>query len=95
MTDDAGSCSLAERLARYAASPGVQDQPQMLQDLLEASEQVSDFQALRRVWSAAFEHLEGQIGQEFAELLGTKGMTDVWRRRRQFKVTTTRGRPRS
>jgi hypothetical protein len=92
MADDAESCSLAERLACYAASPGVQ--PQMQQDLLAASEQVSDFQALRRAWRAAFEHLEIETGQEFAELLGTKGMTDACRRRRQFKVVTTRG-PRS
>jgi hypothetical protein len=77
MTDGAEPCSLAERLACYVASPALQDQPLMRRDLLEASEQISDFRALLRAWRAAFEHLEGQTGQEFAEWLGTKGMTDV------------------
>jgi hypothetical protein len=88
MTDDAESCSLADRLASYAASPAMRDQPLMRRDLLAASDQVSDFQALLRAWRAAFEHLEDQTGQEFAELLGTKGMTDAWRRRLQFKIVT-------
>jgi hypothetical protein len=82
--NDADSGSLAERLARYAASPALQDQPQMQRDLLSASEQVADFRDLLNAWMAAFTRRD--IGQEFAEILGTTGMNEAWKRRLQFKV---------
>jgi hypothetical protein len=76
--------SLSERLARYATSSALQDQPQMQGDLLSASQQVADFQALLDAWRAVFAHRD--IGQEFAEMLGTAGMNEAWKRRLQFKV---------
>jgi hypothetical protein len=91
MTDDDAD-TLAARLAGYAASVAPQDRPQMQRDLQAASEQVSDFQALLRVWRAALDHLETalerHIGHEFAELLGANGMTEAWKRRLQLKVIT-------
>jgi hypothetical protein len=84
LTNDADSDSLAERLARYAVSPALQDQPQMQRDLLSASEQVADFRDLLNAWTAVFTHRD--IGQEFAEILGTAGMNEAWKRRLQFKV---------
>jgi hypothetical protein len=84
LTDDAESDGLAERLADYAALPATQDLPQMQRDLLSASRQVADFHHLLNAWRAAFAHRD--IGQEFAEILGTAGMNEAWKRRLQFKV---------
>jgi hypothetical protein len=83
-TTNADSDLLARRLACYAASPALQDQPQMQRDLLSASRQVADFEALLNAWRAAFAHRE--VGQAFAEMLGAEGMNDAWKRRLQFKV---------
>jgi hypothetical protein len=82
MIDD-DAHSLAERLARYAASSAVQGRPQMQRDLLSASQQVADFHDLLNAWRAAFAHRD--MGQEFAEILGA-GMNEAWKRRLQFKV---------
>jgi hypothetical protein len=71
-TNDANSESLAKRLACYAACPTLQDQPQIQRDLLSASRQVADLHDLLNAWAAVFAHRD--IGQEFAEILGTAGM---------------------
>jgi hypothetical protein len=84
--DDAQSDALAERLAHYAALPATQDQRQMQRDLLSASRQIADFHVLLNAWRAAFAHRD--IGQEFAEILGTAGMNEAWKRRLQLKVVT-------
>jgi hypothetical protein len=81
---DDDSYQLAARLAGHAASTALQDQPQIQRDLLSASRQVADFRALLDAWAAAF--TQQDIGQEFAEMLGTAGMNEVWKRRLQFKV---------
>jgi UDP-N-acetylmuramate-alanine ligase len=83
MTDD-DSYQLAARLAGYAASTALQEQPQMRRDLLSASRQIADFHDLLNAWAAAF--AQRDIGQEFAEILGTAGMNEAWKRRLQFKV---------
>jgi hypothetical protein len=83
-TNDANSESLAKRLACYAACPTLQDQPQIQRDLLSASRQVADLHDLLNAWAAVFAHRD--IGQEFAEILGTAGMNEAWKRRLQFKV---------
>jgi hypothetical protein len=88
---DAEFGSLAERLARYAASPVVQDWPPMQRDLLSASEQVADYQDLINAWAAAFAHPD--IGQGFAQMLGTGGMDVACRRRlRRSKSSFQRAR---
>jgi hypothetical protein len=83
MTDD-DSEELAARLACYAASSALQDQPQMRRDLLSASRQVADFHDLLDAWRDAF--VRRDIGQAFAEMLGSAGMNEAWKRRLQFKV---------
>jgi hypothetical protein len=83
VTDD-DSYQLAVRLAGHAASTALQDQPQIQRDLLSASRQVADFRALLDAWEAVF--AQQDIGQEFAEMLGTAGMNEAWKRRLQFKV---------
>jgi hypothetical protein len=83
-TDDAEFCSLAARLVRYAASPELRDQRQMRRDLLLASRQLADFHDLLTAWRAVF--AERDVGQAFAEMLGTVGMNEAWKRRLQFKV---------
>jgi hypothetical protein len=92
MSDDDPD-KLAARLAGYAASTALRNKPQLRRDLLPASERVSDFQALLRTWQAAFDDLETvlerHIGQEFAELLGTTGMTGAWKRCLRLEVVTT------
>jgi hypothetical protein len=65
--NDAESDSLAERLARHAASPALQDEPQMQRDLVSASQRVADFQILLNAWRDAFAHRD--VGQEFAKML--------------------------
>jgi hypothetical protein len=91
MSDDDPD-KLAARLAGYAASTALRNKPQLRRDLLSTSERVNDFQALR-AWQAAFDDLETvlerHIGQEFAELLGTTGMTDAWKRCLRLEVVTT------
>jgi hypothetical protein len=74
-TNAAESDSLAERLARHAASSAALERPQMQDDLLSASQQVADFQALLSAWRAAL--ASPDIEQEFTEMLGTQGMNEA------------------